>query len=117
MEQVLVIGTGAREHVIIETLLKSERVNKVYVLDGNTGMESDRCFLVENVNVNNFEEIERFCKNNSIDLVFIGPEKYLMDGLTDYLEKTGIKCFGPTRHNTLLTEGSKIESKNLMKKG
>ena len=116
MENVLVIGTGAREHVIVETLLKSDRVNKAYVLDGNTGMESDKCFLVKNVNVNNFEEIEKFCKNNSINLVFIGPEKYLMNGLTDFLEKSDIKCFGPTQYNTLLTEGSKINSKNLMKK-
>ena len=120
MAKVLVIGSGAREHVIIETLLKSDCVKMVYALKGNSGMLGnstgpyDRCILVEDVDDEDHEEVCQFCLGNVIDLVVIGPEKPLVEGLVDKLELEGVKCFGPTRLNAILTEGSKVKSKIMM---
>ena len=108
-----IIGSGGREHAICFSLIKSKKVSKIYCIPGNAGTKD----IAENVeiNLNNFEELEVFIKKNKIDLIIIGPEKPLVDGITDYLEKKKIKVFGPNKIASQL-EGSKIFTKKICKK-
>src|SRR5210317_1601831 len=110
---VAVIGSGGREHAICESLIKSKKIKKLFCLPGNGGTAS----IAENININvsNFREIKNFVKKNSINLVVVGPEKPLAEGITDYLEKYKIKVFGPSKFASQL-EGSKIFTKNICKK-
>jgi len=84
-----IIGSGGREHALCFSLIKSKKVSKIYCIPGNAGTKD----IAENVaiDLNNFEELEFFIKKNKIDLVIIGPEKPLVDGITDYLEKKRLK--------------------------
>ena len=90
-----VIGSGGREHAICHALNKSKKIDKIYCFPGNAGTAE----LAENINLdlNNFENIKDFILNKKIELVVIGPEKPLVDGLTDYLENYDIKVFGPSK--------------------
>jgi phosphoribosylamine--glycine ligase len=110
---VAVIGSGGREHAICESLIRSKKIKKLFCLPGNGGTAS----IAENININvsNFREIKNFVKKNSINLVVVGPEKPLAEGITDYLEKYKIKVFGPSKFASQL-EGSKIFTKNICKK-
>ena len=108
-----VIGSGGREHAICHALNKSKKIHKIYCFPGNAGTTE----LAENINLdlNNFENIKDFILNKKIELVVIGPEKPLVDGLADYLENFDIKVFGPNKLAAQL-EGSKIFTKNICKK-
>jgi phosphoribosylamine--glycine ligase len=110
---VAVIGSGGREHAICESLIKSNKIKKLFCLPGNGGTAS----IAQNTNINlsNFKEIRNFVKKNNINLVVVGPEKPLVEGITDYLEKYKIKVFGPSKFASQL-EGSKIFTKNICKK-
>tara|TARA_B100001287_G_C22649400_1_gene514412 strand:- start:353 stop:1618 length:1266 start_codon:yes stop_codon:yes gene_type:complete len=110
---VAIIGSGGREHAICNTLKKSKKINKIYCFPGNAGTS----LIAENVdlNLNNFEEIKNFILKKKIDLIVVGPEKPLVDGITDYLESFNIKVFGPNKISSKL-EGSKIFTKNICKK-
>ena len=108
-----IIGSGGREHSICYSLSKSKNVEKIYCFPGNAGTEE----IAENINldIENFQKIKDFIINNKIDLVIVGPEKPLVNGLVDYLEKFKIKVFGPNKIASQL-EGSKIFTKQLCKK-
>ena len=108
-----IIGSGGREHAICEILKKSTKIDKIFCFPGNAGTTS----IAENVNINldNFEDLKNFILKNKIDLVVIGPEKPLVDGIVDYLEKFRIKVFGPNKIASQL-EGSKIFTKKLCEK-
>ena len=108
-----IIGSGGREHAICYSLYKSKRVSKIYCFPGNAGTSN----IAENVNfeLDDFEEIKDFTIKNKIDLIVIGPEKPLVNGITDYLENFGINVFGPNKIASKL-EGSKIFTKNICKK-
>ena len=108
-----IIGSGGREHTICEILKKSTKIDKIFCFPGNAGTVS----IAENVNINldNFEDLKNFILKNKIDLVVIGPEKPLVDGIVDYLEKFRIKVFGPNKVASQL-EGSKIFTKKLCEK-
>ena len=108
-----IIGSGGREHALCIAIKKSAKINKIYCIPGNAGTSS----IAENVSLdlNNYENLKQFIIQNSIDIVIIGPEKPLVDGLADFLEKNGIKVFGPNKIASQL-EGSKIFTKNLCKK-
>ena len=108
-----IIGSGGREHAICQTLGQSNKVDKIYCFPGNAGTSS----LAENIkiNLNDFKEIKDFILEKQIDLVVVGPEKPLVDGIVDYLEKFEIKVFGPNKVASQL-EGSKIFTKNICKK-
>ena len=110
---IAVLGSGGREHAICESLIKSKKIKKLFCLPGNGGTAS----IAQNININlsNFKEIRNFVKKNSINLVVVGPEKPLAEGITDYLEKYKIKVFGPSKFASQL-EGSKIFTKNICKK-
>ncbi len=111
--KVVVIGSGGREHAICKTLKKSSKVSKIYCMPGNAGTSS----IAENIKIDleDFEKIKDFITSNKLDLVLIGPEKPLVDGIVDYLESYKIKVFGPNKIASQL-EGSKTFTKNLCKK-
>ena len=111
MENVLVLGKGAREHCISEFLSKSGKVSTVFVFPGNDGMEMEK---IKKVYIkDDFESIFNFCQENKINYVFPSTETYLVSGIVDFLTEKGVKCFGPTKENAKI-EGCKIFSKNLM---
>ena len=105
-----IIGSGGREHAICQTISKSNKVEKIYCFPGNAGTVD----IAENVkmNLDNFENIKNYITQKNIDLIIVGPEKPLVDGLVDYLEKFKIKVFGPNKFASQL-EGSKIFTKEL----
>ena len=84
-----------REHALCIAIKKSAKINKIYCIPGNAGTSS----IAENVSLdlNNYENLKQFIIQNNIDIVIIGPEKPLVDGLADFLEKNGIKVFGPNK--------------------
>ncbi len=108
-----IIGSGGREHSICKSLSKSNRVSKIFCIPGNAGTLE----FAENININldNFKILREFILKEKIDLIIIGPEKPLVDGLVDYLEKYNIKVFGPNKSAARL-EGSKIYTKKLCEK-
>ena len=108
-----IIGSGGREHAICESLKNSNKIDKIYCLPGNAGTAN----IAENIilDLDNFENIKNFVLEKEIDLVVIGPEKPLVDGLVDYLEQFNIKVFGPNKIASQL-EGSKIFTKQLCDK-
>lgn len=110
---VLLIGGGGREHAIAWKLSQSQNLGSLYISPGNPGTKA----LGQNVSLNDsdFEKIADFTRDNKIDLVVIGPEKPLVDGLSDYLEDHGIPVFGP-RTNAAGLEGSKDFAKGFMNK-
>ena len=107
---ILVIGSGGREHALYWKLMESPQTEKIYVLPGNPGMGE-----TTNISVTDNAAILRFAKEKKIDLVVVGPEIPLINGLVDELETAGIRTFGP-RANAAEIEGSKAFAKNLMKK-
>ncbi len=108
----LVIGSGGREHTIHWRLLHDGSAKEVYVAPGNGGIHPDFCV---NIQANDFPGIEEFCRKKQIDMVIVGPEAPLVDGIVDYLEEKKIPVFGPTRKAAML-EGSKLFAKNIMNK-
>lgn len=110
---ILVIGEGGREHAIIKTIKKSKKCEKLFALPGNAGISSDAECV--NINTNDFEKILEFVKNNNINLVVVGPEVPLANGITDYLNNHNVRVFGPVQKAAEI-EASKVFAKNLMKK-
>lgn len=110
---ILVLGSGGREHAIVWKLSQSDKVENIYAIPGNPGIGE----LAKNVNIelDAHREIADFSKEKEIELVIIGPEKPLVEGIADILRKEGIKVFGPGRIGAEL-EGSKIFSKKFMQK-
>jgi len=108
-----IIGSGGREHAICVALSKSSKIGKLYCFPGNAGTAE----IAENVylNLKDFNELKNFISSNKIELVVVGPEKPLVDGIVDFLEENEIKVFGPNKMASQL-EGSKIFTKNLCEK-
>jgi len=107
-----IIGSGGREHAICHALSVSKKISKIYCFPGNAGTSE----IATNVNLNteNFNDLKDFILINTIDLIVVGPEKPLVDGIVDFLEKYNIKVFGPRKTASQL-EGSKIFTKNICK--
>ena len=111
--KILVVGSGGREHTIIRKLKESPRVEKIYAAPGNGGISRDaQCVAIGAMDK---DGIAKFAKENDIDLVFVAPDDPLADGMVDTLTENGIRAFGPTASAAII-EGSKVFSKNLMKK-
>ena len=108
-----IIGSGGREHALCVSLRKSTKVSEIYCIPGNAGTSS----IATNISLqtNDFEELKDFVKKKGIDIIIVGPEKPLVDGIVDFLENNQIKVFGPNKIASQL-EGSKIFTKNLCKK-
>ena len=101
--KVLIIGGGGREHAIAVSVIKSEKVDGLYCAPGNAGIgRIARCVPI---GVMEFDKIASFAKEKKIDLVIVAPDDPLVAGLTDVLEKEGLRVFGP-RKNAAILEGS-----------
>lgn len=107
---ILVIGSGGREHALYWKLSESPQTEQIYAIPGNPGMDASAALALDD-----HAEILRFVKEKDIGLVVVGPEVPLMNGLVDELEEAGIRAFGP-RANAAKIEGSKSFAKDLMKK-
>ena len=107
-----IIGSGGREHALCYAIKKSNKVEKMYCIPGNAGTAS----IAENVNldISNFELLKKFIHKNNIEIIIIGPEQPLVNGIVDFLETNEVKVFGPNKIASKL-EGSKIFTKNLCK--
>ena len=108
-----IIGSGGREHAICLALNKSNNTDKIYCFPGNAGTAEIAINI--SINLKNFNEVKNFIISNKIDLIVVGPEKPLVDGIVDFLEKHNIKVFGPNKIASQL-EGSKIFTKNICEK-
>ena len=113
--QILVIGSGGREHALAWKSAQDESVSNVFVCPGNAGTALENKVTNISLDANNFEIIETFCKEENIELVIIGPEQPLVMGMTDYLQSKGINTFGPSQAAAQL-EGSKTFSKDFFVK-
>ena len=105
-----IIGSGGREHALCDSLKKSKKVEKIYCFPGNAGTKQ----IAENIEIDlsNFENLKNFTIDKKIDFLIVGPERPLVDGIVDYLEKYNIKVFGPNKFSSQL-EWSKIFTKKL----
>jgi len=110
---ILLIGSGGREHTIAKALSASKKLDKLYCIPGNAGIEE--LAICYNKDTSDKKEILEFCIKNQIELVFIGPEIPLVEGLADYLNENKVFAFGPSKIASQL-EGSKSYTKDLCKK-
>ncbi len=111
--KVMVVGGGGREHAIIKKIKENKAVTEIFALPGNGGMTNDATCV--NIDAKDIHKIADFAVQNNIDYAVVAPDDPLVLGAVDLLEEKGIACFGP-RANAAIIEGSKVFSKNLMKK-
>ena len=111
--KILVVGGGGREHAIIKKLKENQAIDAIYALPGNGGIAADAQCV--GIGATDIENIVKFAVENSIDYAVVAPDDPLVLGCVDALEEKGIPCFGP-RSEAAIIEGSKVFSKNLMKK-
>ena len=108
-----VLGSGGREHAICYKLKQSSKIKKLFCIPGNAGTQK----IAKNikVDISNFDKLYQVIKKNKIELVIVGPEQPLVDGIVDYLNKKKVRVFGPDKYASQL-EGSKAFMKNLCRK-
>ena len=111
--KIMVVGGGGREHAIIKKLKENKEVTEIFALPGNGGIAKDATCVP--VKATDIDAIVAFAKENDIDYAVVAPDDPLVLGCVDALEALGIPCFGP-RANAAIIEGSKVFSKDLMKK-
>lgn len=111
--KIMVIGGGGREHAIIKKLKENPSIEKIYALPGNGGIADDATCV--DIAATDIEKITAFAVENKIDYAVVAPDDPLVLGAVDALEEKGISCFGPNKAAAII-EGSKVFSKNLMKK-
>tara|TARA_A100001011_G_scaffold399080_1_gene506140 strand:- start:1043 stop:2308 length:1266 start_codon:yes stop_codon:yes gene_type:complete len=110
---IVILGSGGREHALCQKISLSKKVKKIYSIPGNAGTSD----ISENINLplNDVNKIDEFIKDKNIDLIVVGPEQPLVDGVVDFFEKKNINIFGPNKIASQL-EGSKIFTKKLCEK-
>ena len=111
--KLMVVGGGGREHAIIKSLKKNPEVTEIFALPGNGGIAADAACVA--IGATDIDGIVKFAVENAIDYAVVAPDDPLVLGCVDALESKGIPCFGP-RSCAAIIEGSKVFSKNLMKK-
>ena len=111
--KVLVVGGGGREHAIIKKIKENKNVTEIFALPGNGGIAADATCV--NIGAKDIEGITEFAVKNNIDFAVVAPDDPLVLGAVDSLNSAGIKTFGPNKAAAII-EGSKVFSKNLMKK-
>ncbi len=111
--KIMVVGGGGREHAIIKKIKENKDVTEIFALPGNGGMAKDATLV--DIGAKDIEKIVEFAVANGIDYAVVAPDDPLVLGCVDALEEKGIPCFGP-KANAAIIEGSKVFSKNLMKK-
>ena len=110
---VLIIGSGGREHALAWSAARSEAVERVYVAPGNAGTASETKARNVDIGVDDFPALADFAENNGCGLTIVGPEAPLVDGVRDYFDARGLDCFGPTKSAARL-EGSKVFTKEFL---
>ncbi len=111
--RVLVVGGGGREHAIIKKIKENKNVTEIFALPGNGGIANDAVCV--NIGAKDIDAITEFAVENKIDFAVVAPDDPLVLGAVDSLQAAGVKTFGPNRAAAII-EGSKVFSKNLMKK-
>ena len=111
--KIMVVGGGGREHAIIKKLKENKSISEIYALPGNGGIAADAVCV--DVKATDIEGIVKFAVENKIDYAVVAPDDPLVLGAVDALNEKGIPCFGPNKAAAII-EGSKVFSKNLMKK-
>ena len=111
--KILVVGGGGREHAIIKSLRKSPRVTEIFAAPGNGGIAADA--VCTGIGAKDLDAITAFARDNAIDFAVVAPDDPLVLGAVDRLEEIGVPCFGPNKAAAII-EGSKVFSKDLMKK-
>ena len=111
--KVMVVGGGGREHAIIKKLKENREITELYALPGNGGMANDATCI--DIGAKEIKKQVEFAVNNKIDYAVVAPDDPLVLGAVDALNEAGIPCFGPNKAAAII-EGSKVFSKNLMKK-
>ena len=111
--KVMVVGGGGREHAIIKKLKENKNITEIFALPGNGGMKDDATLI--NIGAKDIDAQVEFAKANGIDYAVVAPDDPLVLGAVDALNDAGIPCFGPNKKAAII-EGSKVFSKNLMKK-
>ena len=111
--KVMVVGGGGREHAIIKKLKENKEITEIFALPGNGGMQNDATLV--NIGAKDIDAQVEFAKANGIDYAVVAPDDPLVLGAVDALTDAGIPCFGPNKKAAII-EGSKVFSKNLMKK-
>ncbi len=111
--KLLVVGGGGREHAVIKKLRENPSVTEIFALPGNGGIAHDATCV--DIAATDVAKIAAFAAENGVDYAVVTPDDPLVLGCVDALEAKGIPCFGP-RKNAAIIEGSKVFSKNLMKK-
>lgn len=111
--KLMVIGGGGREHTIVKKLKENKEVSEIFVLPGNGGIAQDATCV--DIGAKEIDKIVAFASENKIDFAVVAPDDPLVLGAVDALEAVGVPCFGPSKDAAIL-EGSKVFSKNLMKK-
>ena len=112
-KKILVVGGGGREHAVIKALSKSDKVGKIYAAPGNGGISAEAECV--DISATDIEKMVEFAKDKSIDLCVVTPDDPLVAGMVDAMQEAGIRAFGPNQKAAAL-EGSKVFSKELMKK-
>ena len=111
--KVMVVGSGGREHTIIRKLRENKEITELYAVPGNGGMAKDATLVP--IGAKDLDKIVEFAVEKKIDFAVVAPDDPLVLGCVDRLNAVGIKCFGPDKKAAII-EGSKVFSKNLMKK-
>ncbi|MFH1017659.1 MAG: phosphoribosylamine--glycine ligase [Pseudomonadota bacterium] len=111
---VLLLGSGGREHALAWKFRSSPLAGRIFVAPGNAGMARDKGLLPVPMNPSDFGEVARFCRTEKIDFVMVGPEEPLARGVVDHLRKEGVPVLGPSRSAARL-EASKSFAKELMR--
>ena len=111
--KILVVGGGGREHAIIKKLKENKDIERIYALPGNGGIAADAECV--GIGATDIDGIVKFAYENGVDYAVVAPDDPLVLGCVDALEAHGVPCFGP-RSEAAIIEGSKVFSKNLMKK-
>ena len=112
--KLLLLGSGGREHAMAWKIAQSPKVEKFFIAPGNPGMAN--LGELVNISVGEFEKIKNFALQNEVNMIVVGPEVPLVDGISDYFQGTGISVIGPSKAGALL-EGSKEFAKGFMQPG
>jgi phosphoribosylamine--glycine ligase len=107
----LLLGSGGREHALAWKLIQSSLCTQLFIAPGNAG--TAQCGTNVSLSLNDFSSIKEFCVKNSVDMIIVGPEEPLVNGIADFFEDSSIAVIGPSQQGALL-EGSKAFAKQFM---
>ncbi|EDN70678.1 phosphoribosylamine--glycine ligase [Beggiatoa sp. PS] len=110
---ILIVGSGGREHALAWKIAQSEKIQKVFVAPGNAGTAHEAKLENLPIKADNLSALVNFAQNNAIDLTIVGPEVPLVAGIVDEFQKVGLRCFGPSKAAAQL-EGSKAFTKDFL---